>query len=284
MKAIIQHLRFPFSLLLLPVFTFALSENNFSTNLLAFPVFILLFILHLLVYPSSNAYNSLQDADEGSIGLIENPLPVPKILGIITIVLDLCAIMLCLFFEKKFDIIFLLASYIVASRLYSYRKIRLKKYAITGFLTVFIFQGLCIFMITELVVGYTIHYLLAIASSFLIGSMYPLSQIYQHQQDADDGVKSLSILLGYRGTFIFSALMFAIGSCIILFTYWQDNRMNAILTFVISTLPILLYFLYWFYNVFQQTKKANYKNTMYMNIVSCVCLNICFLIILIFKF
>jgi 1,4-dihydroxy-2-naphthoate octaprenyltransferase len=69
------HLRFFFSVFLLPVFFFALSqvpEINWNNAILTF------IIWHLLVYPASNGYNSFFDKDEGSIALIEKPPPVDK--------------------------------------------------------------------------------------------------------------------------------------------------------------------------------------------------------------
>ena len=93
-SAIFQHLRFPFSFLLLPVFLFSLFEAESITSPTAFLLFV---ILHVLVYPSSNAYNSVQDRDTGSIGLIEKPMMVPPSLSIITICMDMLAILLTLF-------------------------------------------------------------------------------------------------------------------------------------------------------------------------------------------
>ena len=45
-----------------------------------------------------------------------------------------------------------------------------------------------------------------IASSLLIGGFYPLTQIYQHEEDYNDGVITISYLLGYKGTFFLLAL------------------------------------------------------------------------------
>ena len=70
-KSTIQLLRFPFSFFLLPVYLFALSQvpsPHWGHALLIF------FILHLLVYPASNGYNSYMDRDESSIGGIKQPL------------------------------------------------------------------------------------------------------------------------------------------------------------------------------------------------------------------
>ncbi|HMT35427.1 MAG TPA: hypothetical protein PKC41_06190, partial [Chitinophagaceae bacterium] len=75
MKSILQHLRFPFSILLLPAFLFSYYFVDIPTPQ-PFTFGLLFFILHFFVYPASNAYNSTQDRDEGSVGLIKNPLPI----------------------------------------------------------------------------------------------------------------------------------------------------------------------------------------------------------------
>src|ERR1700749_4702013 len=57
-KSTIKHLRLHFSYHLMPVFLFALSQSNginWNHTIIAF------LILHLLIYPSSNGYNSYQD-------------------------------------------------------------------------------------------------------------------------------------------------------------------------------------------------------------------------------
>jgi 4-hydroxybenzoate polyprenyltransferase len=285
MKAVFQHLRFPFSLLLLPVFLFALVtapyliyENN---------TWLLFFILHIFVYPSSNGFNSLQDNDEGSIGMLEKPMPVPDSMRWITIVLDTTAIILSLLIN--WQVCIMLITYILASRLYSWRKVRLKKYPILGFLTVFVFQGLVIFMMVK-----CLHLIIAdvdnlwiydvffgIACSCLIGSGYPLSQIYQHVQDKKDGVKTISMLLGYTGTFIFSGILF--GICAFIFTLHFINQPFEMIAFALCSLIVAIYFTYWFLKVSKATIHANFTNAMRMNLLSCIAFNICFIIILIYR-
>lgn len=74
-KNTLIHLRIPFSLFLMPVFSFALSQSQNPNWTKVVAVFI---ILHLLIYPASNAYNSYFDKDKGPIGGLENPPPVSK--------------------------------------------------------------------------------------------------------------------------------------------------------------------------------------------------------------
>ena len=82
----------------------------------------------------------------------------------------------------------------------------------TGYLTVVIFQGgLTFFLVMH---GSSVEKITDVpligmlTASLLIGGFYPLTQIYQHKQDKADGVISISSLLGYKGTFIFTAFVY----------------------------------------------------------------------------
>src|SRR3954464_4776885 len=135
-KDTVKHLRLPFSYHLMPVFLFALSQAPFPELRNVLISFIL---LHLLIYPSSNGYNSYQDKDETSIGGLKHPPKVSENLFYATLLLDIAGIALALLISVQFSLCVLI--YVLISRAYSYRNLRLKKYALTGFLTVFLFQG-----------------------------------------------------------------------------------------------------------------------------------------------
>ncbi len=82
----------------------------------------------------------------------------------------------------------------------------------------------------------------AIACYFFIGTIYPLTQIYQHEADANDGVKTISLLLGTKGTFLFSGSMFLLAT---LFIYLSFQGVNTSITsglFVLMMLPATIYF------------------------------------------
>jgi 1,4-dihydroxy-2-naphthoate octaprenyltransferase len=122
----------------MPVYLFALSQVpqiNWSRAVLVF------FILHLLVYPASNGYNSFMDRDTESIGGIEKPLQPTNQLLWVCYFLDLLAVALSLFISWYFAVGIL--AYILASRAYSFRGIRLKKYPLAGYRR-FYFSGCCL--------------------------------------------------------------------------------------------------------------------------------------------
>ncbi len=287
MRSIIQHLRFPFSYLLLPVFLFALVRVDlYQANTMH--IWLLFFILHFLVYPSSNAYNSLQDQDIGSIGLIKNPLPADKKIASVSLAMDMIAVLLS--FIISWPTALYIFIYIIASRLYSYRKLRLKKYPIIGFLVVFFFQGaFTYFLVIDSLEDFTFNLwmnvmpIYAIVSSCLIGAIYPLSQIYQHAEDKADGVTTISYLLGKKGTFIFSGIFFLLGILFFSLPIYNTPEQYLIYLFLLFQLPSLIYFNYWFYQVIKDEREANFKHTMRMNLISASCMNLFFLWMILFN-
>src|SRR3954469_16180666 len=88
-KSTLLHLRIPFSYFLLPVYLFAVSVSPNITEKRLLWVFI---ILHLLLYPASNGFNSYFDKDEKSIGGLKNPPPVQKGLYWTSLLLDMVAV------------------------------------------------------------------------------------------------------------------------------------------------------------------------------------------------
>jgi 1,4-dihydroxy-2-naphthoate octaprenyltransferase len=87
----IQLLRFHFSFFLMPVYWFALSQADAVDAGRSILIF---FILHALVYPASNGYNSYMDRDTESIGGIKNPRQPTRQLFYTTIVMDLAGVLL----------------------------------------------------------------------------------------------------------------------------------------------------------------------------------------------
>jgi 1,4-dihydroxy-2-naphthoate octaprenyltransferase len=222
------------------------------------------------------------DRDTESIGGIEKPHQPTKQLFYLTMLMDVGALLLSLFISIYFFTG--IALFIAASRAYSYRGIRLKKYPFIGYLTVIIFQGALIYFIVKH--GASQDQVLSkswsamIGSSLLIGAFYPLTQIYQHRQDEADGVQSISARLGYRGTFIFSAFVFILAMIALAWYFANNLELDRFLIIQICMLPALVYFFWWMRKVFTNEKAANFKNTMTMNLIGSICSNVAFMSIL----
>jgi 1,4-dihydroxy-2-naphthoate octaprenyltransferase len=266
----------------MPVYWFSLSQVRNINWAGAALVFI---ILHVLVYPASNGYNSFMDRDTSPVGGLKNPMLPTRQLFVVTVIMDMIALILSFFISFIFvaGIFF----FILASRSYSYRKIRLKKYPVIGYLTVIIFQGAVTFFLVyhgcDSNHTRDVSVLCMVASSLLLGGFYPLTQIYQHTEDYKDGVITISYLLGYRGTFIFTGIIYALAFVILgLYFYFQSEIMHFIIL-QIFMLPVIVYFFKWFGKVCKNRNEADYKNTMRMNMLASVCSNLGFITLLILK-
>ncbi len=252
------------------MYVFALSQVREVDGFSAIAVG---FILHLLVYPSSNGYNSFMDRDDTPVGGLKKPLQPTKQLYHVTLVMDVVAVSLSFIVSWFFALgIFI---YILASRAYSYRGIRLKKYPVTGFLTVFVLQGALIYYIAFHAMSegkpLVIDPLPPIIASLLIGALYPLTQVYQHEADRKDGVTTISMLLGKKGSFVFSMILFLTATFMMYILMNSQGQQNFFYYFLLIMLPVVLFFLYWMYMVWKNELAADFRNSMNMNILATAC-------------
>ena len=264
----------------MPVYFFALSISpNFTESRLIWSFL----IVHLLLYPASNAFNSYFDKDEKSIGGLENPPPVN--LGLYYTSLFFCLI--GLIFALKISILFsvMLFVYGLVSKAYSHPSIRLKKYPIVGWLVIGLFQGLFAFLMCYVGInGFELPNLVkpsvlvpAALTSVMLWASYPLTQVYQHQQDAKNGDRTISMMLGIKGTFYFCGTFFTLAA-VAFFSYFKAfHSIKYSWGFLIILAPVVVYFLIWVLKVFREEAMANYRGTMWMNFVSATCLNVFFI-------
>ena len=272
------HLRVHFSYFLLPIYLFALS---ISPNLSEGGLLWMFIILHLFIYPASNAFNSYFDKDEKSIGGLKNPPPVDKNLFYLSQIFDVLGLVLALiFFSGNYTLLFMLIAYILASRAYSHPKVRLKKYAVFSWLIAGFFQGAWVvwivfiglddFSFAQILKPHVIIPGL-LASAILWGS-YPMTQVYQHEEDAKRGDITLSIKLGIKGTFMFTGIFFALASLGYFFYFKSYFDIKYSLIFLAAMSPVVVYFTWWFVKTLKDESQADYTNTMRLNWISATCL------------
>jgi hypothetical protein len=274
------HLRIPFSYFLLPVYLFSLAVSpNFNGERI-FWVFI---ILHLFLYPASNGYNSYFDKDEKSIGGLKNPPPVNRGLYFLALLFDLIALALGLW---KINVWFtiMLFVYGAISKAYSHPSIRLKKYPVIGWLAAGFFQGFFTFLMCyvgindfHVTTGFSFQVLFpAFLCSIMLWGNYPMTQVYQHEEDAKRGDQTLSLKLGIIGTFIFTAAVFSLAVGGFVFYFLDFFEVKYAIGFLTALFPVLAYFLFWFLKVVKNRSKANFGYTMGLNFISATCLNVFF--------
>lgn len=275
------HLRIHFSFVLLPIFLFSLACSPHFNGSRVFWVF---FILHFLLYPASNGYNSYFDRDEKSIGGLENPPPVRKGLYFLSLTLDTLAIILG-YIKINTSFALMLIVYGLVSKGYSHPSIRLKKHGWTSWIITGAFQGLFTFMMCYVGINdFTFRQALQVEviipgllASGMLWANYPLTQIYQHEEDRKRGDITISAQLGIVGTFYFAGSLFAAAATGFLFYLKFGFGERYAWWFVIALLPVLVYFFYWLFLALKDHRAADYRHTMRLTFLSGICLNAFFL-------
>ncbi len=242
------HLRIPFSYFLLPVFLFSLA---ISPNITGKSILWTFIIVHFFLYPASNGYNSYFDKDEKSIGGLKNPPPVKKGLYYLSLLFDVIAIVLgFLLINPTFA--FMLLIYGLVSKAYSHPAIRLKKLPVTGWLVAGLFQGLFTFMMCYVGINkYSFEnvskfnvLIPGILSTMMLWANYPMTQIYQHEEDEKHGDMTISRKLGIRGTFYFVSAVFGVVTLGFILYFQTFFELKYAWAFLAALFPVIAIFFY----------------------------------------
>lgn len=269
-KSTFQHLRFPFSALLAPVFFFAVSQSVSETGASNWIAILTSFlVLHFLIYPASNGYNSFYDRDEEAIGGLERPPPVANDLLYWSWGLEILGLIMATLLMWQFALMLLV--YGVFSKLYSHPRVRLKARPVLSWMVVVFFQGAWVYFATALLIDpsftFQRHIFPAVVSSLLLAGAYPLTQVFQHREDERRGDKTLSRLLGVKGTFLFSACCFSVAGLSLISYFLHRDLMHLVFAASVLLAPATGFFCYWFVRVGRDPSQASFKNTMRMSML-----------------
>lgn len=261
------HLRLPFSWFLLPVYLLALLSAEHIEPVKAWIVFA---VLHFLLYPAANGFNSFYDRDKGSIGVLRCPPPVTADLVRVSLALDVAAIVVACFVGWVFAMGCFL--YGLGSKAYSWEGLRLKRYPVLSWLMTGLGQGLFVFLLVVLSVqgdhliapGSSKVFIPALVSSLFVLGFFPLTQVYQHREDAERGCETISLRLGIRGTFLV-VLMFTLASSMLYYMHVAAcYGVDCARLFVAMTLPSAAWFAYGLVRVMKDEATADFRYVMQM--------------------
>ncbi|HUX39040.1 MAG TPA: UbiA family prenyltransferase [Rectinemataceae bacterium] len=273
-------LRIPFSLFLLPIYLAALAA---AENPRLGPALASFLIIHFLLYPASQAFNSHYDRDEGPIGSVEHPpKPGPGLLGT-ALALDAVALVAGLLFVGP---IFAAGLFLYggASKLYSWDKTRLKARPFGGWLMTGLGQGGLTYVLVLVSVDPRglgalgpVELGQAAAVSALLLGVFPLTQIYQHGEDARRGDLTISRLLGIRGTFVLSATFLALGTLGLGLLLLPDGPIGWLFVFFGLMSPVVVLFLAWATRCWRNPADADWRSAMRINMSASVLLSLFYL-------
>jgi 1,4-dihydroxy-2-naphthoate octaprenyltransferase len=192
--------------MLAPVFLWgALAADGRWTARLA-----LAFVLvHLCLYGGATAFNSVYDRDQGPVGGLRAPPPVPAGLLPVSLVLQAAGALAAVGVSRSFALVYLAMAALGCA--YSHPRVRFKARPWASLLVVSLGQGVLGFLLGYFAAGGTPRSALsarafeaALVAAAFTTALYPLTQIYQVDEDRRRGDHTFAVVYGARGCFRFA--------------------------------------------------------------------------------
>lgn len=212
-RSVLIHLRLHFQLLLAPFFLWGwlIAGGGLSWQIvLGFAA------MHVFLYSGVTAFNSYYDRDVGPVGGLERPPPVVPALLPVSLALQLIGAALAAIVNVWFLGVYLLFALLAVA--YSHPRIRLKARPWPSLLTVGFGQGVLAFLAAwsatrgELTSAISLDGVLgALAAMLMILALYPLSQLYQVDEDRRRGDRTSAVAWGPRRCFLLSIVFQVLG-------------------------------------------------------------------------
>jgi 1,4-dihydroxy-2-naphthoate polyprenyltransferase len=175
----------------------------------------------------------------------------------------------------------------MASRAYSYRKIRLKQYPFIGYLTVVVFQGAVTYWLVYHGSSEALYTRASTkrngCSQFIDWRVLSAHTNLSAQSRCSRwcGNHQLQIRLS-SGTFLFCAVVYTVAMAFLrVYAFFSSLLIAQFFVLLIFFSPILVYFFWWAAKVWEHTEAADFTKTMRMNILASSCTNLGFITVLI---
>jgi 1,4-dihydroxy-2-naphthoate octaprenyltransferase len=269
MQDLFIHLRLHYQLLLAPIFLLGYfltghpPDGNFWLAFLAF---------HVFLYGGITAFNSYYDRDEGPVGGLAHPPPVTKALLPFSLVVQGLGIPLAALVNISFLTIYLLIFGLGLA--YSYPWIRLKSRPLAGLVTVGLGQGVLASLggwasaLPQLGQVDGLSWMGILAITLITVGFYPLTQIYQIQEDLRRGDLTFAAWVGPKRTFRFALTTQTVGAIMLVGVIGLILGWNSALVVAVVYGALAGATLHWA-STFQETHiLANYRRITAINAFS----------------
>ena len=215
--ALLIHLRLHFQLFLAPIFLWGVVLAGGEPD----PRLAVAFIsFHIFLYGGATAFNSYYDRDEGPVGGLAHPPPVAPELLPFSIILQAIGAVLALLVTGWFFLCYLLIFVLFTA--YSHPAVRLKRSPWIGLMVVAVGQGVLAGFAGALVqepspfrlslmVGAGI-----VAAAIWTSGFYPITQVYQIEEDRKRGDTTFAVLVGPAATFIWAQRVMTLGGVLLI--------------------------------------------------------------------
>lgn len=264
------HLRLHFQLLLAPIFLWgyflavgvhgARPDGKFWIAFLAF---------HVFLYGGTTAYNSFYDRDEGPVGGLAKPPPVDPALLPFSLIVQAIGAVLAFAVNLPFAVIYLLTFSLFTA--YSYPSIRLKGKPLGSIFTIGSGQG-----ILAALAGYVaanphwlamsaLSWLGIMAATLITVGFYPLTQIYQIDEDLARGDLTFAAWVGPQRSFRFALVVQGVAAALLIGVIWRLLGPWNALVVALFYGALLITVIQWARVFDQAGVMANYRRVMRIN-------------------
>jgi 4-hydroxybenzoate polyprenyltransferase len=261
--SLLVHLRLHYQLLLAPIFLWGAFLSGPAPGLdfwLGFLAF------HVFLYGGSTAFNSYYDRDRGPIGGLSKPPPVHEALLPFSLAVSILGIGLAALVNPQFLAIY--TAMLLLGIAYSHPKIRLKKHPLVGLATVGLGQGVLAalggwFSVRPDLAGFTLLDLAGILAVTLVTvGFYPVTQIYQIDEDRSRGDQTFAVWAGVARTFRFSIAVQMTAVILLALVIGPSMGWGEAALVSIFYVGLLAYIAYWGRNFHSEQVLSNFRRVM----------------------
>ncbi|WP_445665746.1 UbiA family prenyltransferase [Fodinibius sp. AD559] len=169
--------------------------------------------VHLLLFGGATAYNSFWDKDEGPIGGLRNPPKMQSWMWSASLVLQGIGLVIAVAQGLLYSSIYLIS--MLFFWLYSTPLARWKGHPIKSLVAIGVSTGLNSVLLGYLAAGNSVIDITVLIASvgvtLILLSLYPISQIYQIEEDRKRGDQTFAVRFGTKGVTYFFVTAFLIG-------------------------------------------------------------------------
>lgn len=198
--------------------------------------------VHVLLFGGATAYNSWWDKDEGPIGGLKSPPKMNRWMWPASLAIQFAGLGWASVVGWNYVIIYAVS--MIFFWLYSTPLARWKGKPIRSVIAIGISTGTNSFFLGYLAAGgYPITFtqdIIAIGVAAIILSLYPVSQVYQTEEDLIRGDRTFAVQFGLKGVQWFFAILFLLGSLLLTIMLYLQNQQMGIIFGVVTLIAYLV--------------------------------------------
>jgi 1,4-dihydroxy-2-naphthoate octaprenyltransferase len=232
---------------------------------------------HLFLYSGATAFNSYYDRDVGPVGGLAHPPRVPPELLAFSLAVQAVGWVMAALVNWPFFMAY--SVFLVLSVAYSHPAVRFKAHTLTSLVVVGFGQGALAFAAAWAATRGEIGSMLSLdgllgatAAVFLILALYPLTQLYQIDEDAARGDRTIAVAFGAATAFTVSLVCTSIGGAAIVAVVARKFGLVDAIVVALGLAAQMVVLLVWRTRFNPDQVLRNYRRVMRLNVVNAAAL------------